>query len=77
MRHLPEECLEQDRCLRPEKFGWCGPTRAGGAAAAGAAATPELRADTYGQVVLPFEAATVLSPLAQIVNVPAAVATYV
>jgi len=38
---------------------------------------PELRADTYGQVVLPFEAATVLSPLAQIVNVPAAVATYV
>ena len=76
MRHLPGGGLEQDRCLRREKFGV---VRAGArwGAVALRAATPELRADTYGQVVLPFEAATVLSPLAQIVNVPAAVATYV
>jgi hypothetical protein len=57
--------------------GWVRAGASWGAVALWAAATPELRADTYGQVVLPFEAATVLSPLAQIVNVPAAVATYV
>src|SRR5512145_2125957 len=52
VRHLPGEGLEQDRCPRREKFGMGAGRRELGAVALWAAATRELRADTYGQVVL-------------------------